>query len=76
MDKEKEIYNELGEQSALSYIKNSHRLLSKVYHPNFGLLLTKRRQIAKKEIVYNRNCCFGDVAGIGGFKLNGGGDWE
>jgi two-component system response regulator (stage 0 sporulation protein F) len=38
MDKAREIYNELGEQAALSYIKNSHRLLSKVYHPDLNPL--------------------------------------
>ena len=38
MDKAREIYNELGEHSALSYIKSSHRLLSKVYHPDLNPL--------------------------------------
>jgi two-component system response regulator (stage 0 sporulation protein F) len=38
MDKAREIYNELGEQAALSYIKSSHRLLSKVYHPDLNPL--------------------------------------
>ncbi len=38
MDKAKEIYKELGDQAALSYIKNSHRLLSKVYHPDLNPL--------------------------------------
>jgi two-component system, response regulator, stage 0 sporulation protein F len=33
-DKAKEIYKELGVDSVLSYIKSSHRLLSKVYHPD------------------------------------------
>jgi CheY-like chemotaxis protein len=36
LDKAREIYEELGEQAALSYIKNSHRLLSKVYHPDLN----------------------------------------
>ena len=36
MDKAREIYDELGDQAALSYIKNSHRLLSKVYHPDLN----------------------------------------
>ena len=35
-DKAKEIYSELGEGSVLSYIKSSHRLLSKVYHPDLN----------------------------------------
>jgi two-component system, response regulator, stage 0 sporulation protein F len=38
MDKAREIYDELGEQAALSYIKSSHRLLSKVYHPDLNPL--------------------------------------
>ena len=35
-DKAKEIYSELGERSVLSYLKSSHRLLSKVYHPDLN----------------------------------------
>jgi len=35
-DKAKEIYTELGVNSVLSYIKSSHRLLSKVYHPDLN----------------------------------------
>ena len=38
LEKAREIYAELGEQSALSYIKYSHRLLSKVYHPDLNPL--------------------------------------
>ncbi len=38
MDKAREIYDELGEQAALSYIKSSYRLLSKVYHPDLNPL--------------------------------------
>jgi CheY-like chemotaxis protein len=36
MDKAREIYSELGERAALSYIKSSYRLLSKVYHPDLN----------------------------------------
>ncbi len=35
-DKAREIYNELGERSVVSYIRSSHRLLSKVYHPDLN----------------------------------------
>lgn len=35
-DKAKEIHSELGEKAVLSYIKSSHRLLSKVYHPDLN----------------------------------------
>ena len=34
LDKGREIYLEMGEHSAISYIKSSYRLLSKVYHPD------------------------------------------
>jgi len=36
LDKAREIYSELGEKAVLSYIKSSHRLLSKVYHPDLN----------------------------------------
>lgn len=35
-DKAREIYTELGERALLSYIQSSHRLLSKVYHPDLN----------------------------------------
>jgi len=35
-DKAREIYHDLGSNGALSYIKSSHRLLSKVYHPDLN----------------------------------------
>lgn len=35
-DKAREIYTELGERSVISYIRSSHRLLSKVYHPDLN----------------------------------------
>ena len=36
LDKAREIYSELGDSAALSYIKSSYRLLSKVYHPDLN----------------------------------------
>jgi CheY-like chemotaxis protein len=36
LDKAREIYFELGSKSALSYIKSSYHLLSKVYHPDLN----------------------------------------
>ena len=36
LDKAREIYSELGDRAALSYIKSSYRLLSKVYHPDLN----------------------------------------
>lgn len=44
LDKAKEIYRTLGEDAALSYIKSSYRLLSKIYHPD---LHQKDRQKAE-----------------------------
>jgi len=35
-DKAREIFLELGEKATLSYIQSSHRLLSKVYHPDLN----------------------------------------
>lgn len=35
-EKAREIYNELGERAVISYIRSSHRLLSKVYHPDLN----------------------------------------
>jgi CheY-like chemotaxis protein len=36
LDKAREIYNEFGCDGALSYIKSSYHLLSKVYHPDLN----------------------------------------
>jgi CheY-like chemotaxis protein len=36
LDKAREIYSSFGGNSALSYIKSSHHLLSKVYHPDLN----------------------------------------
>ena len=36
MEKAREIYGELGRKPALSYIKSSYHLLSKVYHPDLN----------------------------------------
>jgi CheY-like chemotaxis protein len=36
LDKAREIYSDLGRNSALSYIKSSYHLLSKVYHPDLN----------------------------------------
>lgn len=36
LDKAREIFHDLGTAGALSYIKSSHRLLSKVYHPDLN----------------------------------------
>ena len=44
-DKAREIYGELGETAVLSYVKSSHRLLSKVYHPDLN---PENREKAKK----------------------------
>jgi CheY-like chemotaxis protein len=36
LDKAREIYRDLGSNSALSYIKSSYHLLSKIYHPDLN----------------------------------------
>jgi two-component system response regulator (stage 0 sporulation protein F) len=36
LDKAKEIYAELGEAPAISYIRSNYRLLSKIYHPDLN----------------------------------------
>jgi len=36
LEKAREIHSELGEEAALSYLKSSYRLLSKVYHPDLN----------------------------------------
>ncbi len=45
LDKAKEIYRQVGEEAALSYIKSSYRLLSKIYHPD---LYQKDREKAEE----------------------------
>ena len=49
-DKAQEIYSELGEQAVLSYIKSSHRLLSKVYHPDLNPRNTKKATITQQRL--------------------------
>jgi len=44
LPKAREIFLELGENAALSYIKSSHRLLSKVYHPDVNPMNMKKAQ--------------------------------
>ncbi len=36
LDKAREIYTELGEAPALSYVRSNYRLLSKIYHPDLN----------------------------------------
>ncbi|MCF8143265.1 MAG: response regulator [Deltaproteobacteria bacterium] len=49
LEKAREICSELGERSAISYIKSSYRLLSKVYHPDLNPgNADKARQLQQK----------------------------
>lgn len=49
LEKTKEIYAELGLKSAMSYIKSSYHLLSKVYHPDLNPQnLEKANKVQKK----------------------------
>jgi CheY-like chemotaxis protein len=50
IDKGKEIYYELGERAALSYIKSSHRLLSKVYHPDLNPKNTEKATVTQQSL--------------------------
>ncbi len=36
LDKAREIYSELGEAPAISYVRSNYRLLSKIYHPDLN----------------------------------------
>jgi CheY-like chemotaxis protein len=36
LDKARELYSEMGEDAAISYLRSSYRLLSKVYHPDMN----------------------------------------
>ncbi|MFC1531943.1 response regulator [Thermodesulfobacteriota bacterium] len=49
-DKAKEICSELGERSVLSYIKSSHRLLSKVYHPDLNPENMEKAKITQQRL--------------------------
>lgn len=50
LDKAREIYSELGERAVLSYIKSSHRLLSKVYHPDLNPEKINRAKIVQQRL--------------------------
>ena len=49
-DKAQEIYSELGGDAVLSYIKSSHRLLSKVYHPDLNPKNAKKATITQQRL--------------------------
>ncbi len=50
LDKAREIYHDLGAVSALSYIRSSHRLLSKVYHPDLNPDNVKKAEHLQKRL--------------------------
>lgn len=49
-EKAQEIYSELGGDAVLSYIKSSHRLLSKVYHPDLNPKNAKKATITQQRL--------------------------
>ena len=49
-EKAREIYSELGETAALSYVKSSYRLLSKVYHPDLNPKNKEKAKIAQQRL--------------------------
>jgi CheY-like chemotaxis protein len=50
MDKAREVYVELGDRAVLSYIKSSHRLLSKVYHPDLNPKNSEKATVAQQSL--------------------------
>lgn len=50
MDKASQIYSELGERAVLSFIKSSHRLLSKVYHPDLNPRKSRTATITQQRL--------------------------
>jgi CheY-like chemotaxis protein len=50
MEKAREVYSELGDRAVLSYIKSSHRLLSKVYHPDLNPKNTHKATAAQQSL--------------------------
>ena len=49
-EKAREIYSELGETAALSYVRSSYRLLSKVYHPDLNPKNKEKAKIAQQRL--------------------------
>jgi CheY-like chemotaxis protein len=49
-NKGKEIYYELGDQAVISYIRSSHHLLSKVYHPDLNPNNTSRTIVIQQRL--------------------------
>ncbi len=71
-DKAREIYNELGERSVVSYIRSSHRLLSKVYHPdlnpdNLQFAVKTQQSLNRLSILINQ---LDDIEIASIFKIN------
>ena len=52
LDKAREIYSELGSNGALSYIKSSYHLLSKVYHPDLNPGNEKKAKSLQQRLNY------------------------
>ena len=50
LGKAKEIYDELGGRAVLSYIQSSHRLLSKVYHPDLNPANMEKAQVTQQKL--------------------------
>ena len=50
LDKAREIYSELNDEAAVSYIKSSYRLLSKVYHPDLNPQNVDRAEVIQGKL--------------------------
>lgn len=50
LEKVREIFSQLGDKAALSYLKSSYRLLSKVYHPDLNPANKEKAKIAQQRL--------------------------
>jgi len=50
MEKAREIFSQLGDKAALSYLKSSYRLLSKVYHPDLNPGNAEKAKVAQQRL--------------------------
>jgi CheY-like chemotaxis protein len=50
MEKAREIFSQLGDKAALSYLKSSYRLLSKIYHPDLNPGNTDKAKVVQQRL--------------------------
>jgi CheY-like chemotaxis protein len=59
LDKAHEIYTELGRRAAVSFLKSSYRLLSKVYHPDLNPAGNRKAKITQQVLIRVRDTVSG-----------------